>query len=707
DSGLFLNLIDMQTLDRRPVDQSEAGDMREYEFSPDSQWLAYTKPLKNGMNAVCIYSIRTGRSVMVSTGLQRDSEPKWDPAGKYLFMFSDRHMNPVLGTIDLEHVLVNTTEIIAVALAEGTPAPTKEAAKAAGFDLESWASGGKADESKDDPSKSDANEAGDDAARGGGDKNADVQASKPAAPNVMVVDTEGISDRQYMLAVEPGNYGHLEALNGGVCYLSEPLEGIMDEVWPAPPLGVPKGTLKKFDCMKGEESVLAAGVSEYAIDREKTHAAYPKADNTGFTVMSLGGDGEPKQVDLSDAQMRVTTSEEWNQILDEAWRLQRDFYWAKNYVGVDWDAMKTKYEALLPRVGTREELNAVLGQMLGELGTSHEYVWGGQMVDKAKPVSVGLLGADIAIANGMVTITHVIQRPEWAEDVYSPLGQSYLKVKDGSVILAVNGRVMTNSGDFEDSLQDMAEKFVKLKIADDAAGTNTREITVKTLDDEADLRYAAWVERNRKYVDEKSQGVIGYMHMPDMDGKGLSMFSKLFYGQYNKKALVIDVRDNGGGFVSQMIIERLRRKPWAYSQPRAGVTERVPEMGVNAHMAVLINEHAGSDGDIFPASFKMLGMGPLIGMRTWGGVIGINGDKMTVDMGMTTQPMSAWWEAKGGWTIENHGVDPDIVVDITPGDREEGRDPQLDKAIEVLMEKLKTEPIVEPMPPELPVRVQQ
>jgi tricorn protease len=328
------------------------------------------------------------------------------------------------------------------------------------------------------------------------------------------------------------------------------------------------------------------------------------------------------------------------------------------------------------------------------------------MRDKLKPVRVGLLGADIEFDGSGFRIARIIPGQPWGEDEFtSPLEAAHLGVKPGMFVLAVNGVPLSTSNEIYELLQDQAEKFVRLTIADDARGTNTRTIEVKTLSDEHPLRYAAWVEANRKYVAEKSEGRLGYLHIPDMGGQGLVMFSRYFYPQFTKQGMVVDIRDNGGGFVSQMIISRLARKVWAFDQPRHGVTHRYPEKSLYGYTDVIIDQHAGSDGDIFPASFRMLELGPLIGTRTWGGVVGIRGDKPFVDMGLCTQPEFAWWEPKNGWTIENQGVTPDIQIDVTPGDRAAGRDPQLDKAIEVLLTKLKDKPMDLPKPPPWPVRV--
>jgi tricorn protease len=708
DKTLRLHVINTATLMRSQVDQSEAGEITDYRFSPDSQWLAYTRPMPSGMGMVMIHSLRTGRSFPVSDGLTADGEPRWDPAGKYLYFLSRRHLDPVISDLDFEHAFMNTTVICIVPLAENTPPPVPLVARAAGFDLEAWA---EPEESEESGAKG---KAPSPAPAAGADARAAEPAPVPgaAAPpppagrEAIRIDTENLPARQYAAAIEPGNYSDLEAIRGGVLYGARPVEGLMSEVWPAPPLGLENATIHRYDFVTEEDSVVAEHVSGYALSADGGTLAHPTEG--GFSVRALADEDEPKTVDLSEARVRIDVRTEWGQMLDEAWRLQRDFYWAPNFAGVNWGAVREKYRALLPLIGTRDELNDLIGEMIGELGTSHTYVWGGERHDEAEPVPVGMLGADIefdAAAGGFV-IRRILSGSGRARDdrLRSPLADPYLGAREGGLLLAINQVPLAPGDNLHDRLQDQAGKVVRLTIADDAARANTRTIEVKTIDSERMLRYDAWVETNRMYVEEKSEGRLGYLHIPDMGGEGLVAFGRLFYPQINKRGLVVDVRNNGGGFVSQMIVQRLARKVWAFMQPRHGFTERYPQRSLHGHLAVLIDQHAGSDGDIFPASFRMLGLGPLIGTRTWGGVVGIRADKPFVDAGVSTQPEFAWWVADGGWTIENQGVAPDLEVEITPADRVAGRDPQLDKAIEALLAKLKDDPKELPRPPAWPVR---
>ena len=688
DKTMRLHALHVPTYERRQVDQAEAGEITEYRFSPDGRWLAYTKPTANGLSEILLYSLSTQRTFAVTDGTARDRSPCFDPAGKYLYFLSDRHLDPLLGRFDLEHVYVNATQIYAVPLAAATPPPRTEIARAADFDLAQWAKPPGAEEGKRDA------------------PNAAEQAPGEAAAasmEPMHVDTDRLPQRHCLLPVSPGNYAALEASWGSICYLSRAPTGLLDEDWPGGALGPGKGTLHRFDLVAEEDQVLAEKVDSYVISHDRTTIAYPGKQVIHVKPILPPGDAE--EVNLSSARLRVDIRAEWKQMFEEAWRLQRDFYWAPNMVGVDWPAMREKYAALLPRIGSRAELNDLIGQMIAELGTSHTYVWGGRLHEReqAQPVSVGMLGADIRFDGRVFRITRILPGRPWDDALRGPLAAPHLEISEGAVLEAINDRELSPGMNVYELLQDEAGKTVSLRIADDEQGTNRRTVKVKTSTGEQRLRYLAWVEENRRYVEQVSGGEIGYLHIPDMGGGGLSMFSRQFYPQYRKRALIIDVRDNGGGFVSQMILERLARKVLAFGEPRHGVTQRYPHRAPHAHMAALIDEHAGSDGDILPAAFREAGLGPLIGTRTWGGVVGIRADKPSVDFGLTTQPEQAWW-SRHGWDIENEGVWPDIQVDITPADRLAGRDPQLERAIEYLMQKLEEDPKALPTPPPYPVR---
>ncbi|MCH8822119.1 MAG: PDZ domain-containing protein [Planctomycetes bacterium] len=686
DKTQRLHSLNLISFIRKQVDFSEAWEIVDYRFSPDSNWLAYTKPMPNGFGSIFIHSLRTGRSFAVSDGLHDDREPRWDPAGKYLYYFSRSKLDPVIGEIDFEHVNINTTVINVVPLTSDAPPPIRDLADAVEFDFDTWAKGKPEEVEEDDKEQPEDEE----------------PVEQVSAEWVMRIDTEGLQQRHFILPIEAGNFRQLEALAGAITYLSEPVQGIMAQRIGRNGIGKGKATLHHYDFAKEKDKVLAEEISSYAVSANRKVIAHPTAD--GFTVIDPTGEEKAEEIDVKEARLRVNVTEEWKQIFDEAWRLQRDFFWADNFAGLDWDAMHEKYSALLTRIGNRNELNDLVGEMIGELGNSHSYVWGGEQADSAQTVSVGMLGADIVFANGSFVIKRILPRQPWDDALQSPLAAAYLGVSEGNVIHSINGTPLTPFVSVYDLLQDQAGKMIRLTISDDAASREKRTIQIKALASDRPLRYAAWVEANRSYVADKSNGQIGYLHIPNMMGQGLVAFNRYFYPQIQKKALLIDIRSNGGGFVSQMIIERLSREVWAFMKPRHGQTSRYPAKSLHGHLAVLIDQHAGSDGDIFPESFRIKQLGPLIGTRTWGGVVGIRGDKPFVDLGLSTQPEFAWWEPIRGWSLENRGVSPDIEVDITPNDRIAGLDPQLNKAIEVLLDKLKEDHKEFPKPPPLPDR---
>jgi len=687
DKTLRLHVINMQNFFSRPIDQSDVGEITDYRFSPDSQWLAYTKPLANGNSQINLYSLRTQTIVPIGDGMYADSQPRWDPAGKYLYFFSQRRFAPVMDTFDFDHITLDSTGVFALPLTEATPPPIKAIARAADFDLEAWAAPAKPEDEADDEDEAEAED------------NGEVAPTEVA----LMVDTDGLASRVYQLPIEPGEHEQLEAIYGGVCTATRPKrESLLDDDWDEEPSLLGDLVVIKHDLVEGESEPIAEGVTGFVVSGDCSTIAWPT--ETGFHVQSLAGD-EEHDVEVGELQLRVNVRDEWKHIFEEAWRLQRDFFWAPNMVGLDWQAIHDKYASVLSRIGTREELNDLIGEMIGELGNSHAYIWGGEEFQHATPVSVGLLGADLSVDNAgpALRIDRIIEGPSWDESLRSPLQPAHLGIKPGQFITAINGVRLDPRINMYNLMQDLAGNPVRLTVADSATGQNARTVEVTALGSERELRYWNWIETNRKYVADATDGVVGYLHIPDMGGEGLSQFIRQFYPQFHKKALIIDVRDNGGGFVSQMIIERLARKVMAYDQPRHGKTERYPYRAVNAHMVCLIDEHAGSDGDIFPAAFRMRDLGPLIGTRTWGGVVGIRGDKLFVDFGLSTQPEFAWWEAERGWSIENVGVEPDIEVEITPGDRLAGKDPQLDRAIAELRKMLEADPKEQPSMPPWPV----
>jgi tricorn protease len=400
----------------------------------------------------------------------------------------------------------------------------------------------------------------------------------------------------------------------------------------------------------------------------------------------------------------VDPTGEWKQIFNESWRLERDFFYDPNMQGIDWKGMKERYGQLLPYVAHRWDLTYLLGELIGELDCSHTYVGGGK-IPKTQPVDVGLLGADFEPdkSTGYYRFKKIYQGENWKEDRRAPLTDPGVNVKQGDYLIAVNGQEVRYPVSPYQYFEKTVKKQVKLKVNDKPTSEGAREVTVKPTDSEYMLRYVDWVETKRKMVDEVTNGRVGYIHVPNTSTWGLNEFSSAFFAQARKEALILDVRYNGGGMIPDMFIEHLQRKILSLWSSREGQLGRTPTVAIQGPMVCIINEYAGSGGDALPYYFREKGLGPLIGTRTWGGLVGISRGIPLMDGGYVTVPEFAFMNLKGQWDVENHGVDPDIEIDNRPDLVAKGQDPQLEKAIEVIMQKLKEEPKL-PERPEYPIK---
>ena len=400
--------------------------------------------------------------------------------------------------------------------------------------------------------------------------------------------------------------------------------------------------------------------------------------------------------------MQLDRHAEWNQIYFECWRQMRDFFYSPTMNGVDWKAMRDKYAALLPFVNHRNDLTYLIGELIGELNNGHTYVADGERPETPR-IKLGLLGAEFSrdAASHAYRIDRILPGENWSKHTKSPLSAIGLNVKEGDYILAINGTAVSTLPNIYDALIGTADKQVILRVNSKPSEEGARDITVVPTADEAPLYYRGWVQKNIDEVSKKTGGEVGYLHIPDMGQPGLNEFTKLYFPQLNKKALIVDVRGNGGGFVSPLVIERLRRALVMVEMSRNGVPRTNPSQTFTGPMVTLIDEFSASDGDIFPFRFKAMGLGKLIGKRTWGGVIGIRNPLPLTDGGQLFRPEFAPYSKDGkDWVIESHGVDPDIVVDNDPSKEFHGEDQQLDRAIQEIQEELKTKRYdLPPIPP--------
>jgi tricorn protease len=721
DLTLTLWIADATTGKLTQVDQSKNGEITEYAFSPDAKWLAYTVEDDNGFSQIRLYDVTAKKSYPMSAPFANDWSPSWDPNGKYLYFLSSRSFLPMGDDFENDFNIQRSAKPCLAILKKEGKSPFLPDEVLEGDDDDSDSADASAPDdtatTKEAESKADTKPA---TTKSTTTKSATMPATTQAGDKgkkkkkekekkelpKMTLDLEGIDQRVVEFPVPGDNYDGLRAADGRVFYMANGPRTIAD---PDGPQQHEESRLIAFDIKSKKPDDFATGISSYTISGDgKRIALHQDGVITVTDVTTKPTPDAEEKLEVGKLPLKVQVQAEWKQIFAEAWRLQRDFYWNASMNGVNWPATRARFEPLLSRVGTRGELNDLIGQMQAELGNSHEYIFGGDSGDfrAPSPPPVGVLGAEIEhdAKTGLFKFVRVYRPEAWETDIAAPLTASYVHVHDGDYLLAINGHTLTPTDSVDELLADQAGVLVQLSVCSKADKSDARDVLLTTLTSDEHLRYRDWCRRNREYVDQKSNGKLGYIHLPDMEGAGLVSFIKGFYAQANKDGLVIDERDNHGGFVSQMIVSRLARKIWAYDHPRRGREGTYPAVVAPGYKVVLINEFAGSDGDIFPDSFKTLKLGPLIGKRTWGGVVGIRMDKPFVDFGVSSQPEFAFWDPKRGWPVEGHGVDPDIEVDRGPQDYLDGKDPQLDRGIEELLKMAKAHPIYRPTPPPPPDR---
>jgi tricorn protease len=656
------------------VDHSTQSEISRYSWSPDGRWLAYDKARSTEYSGIHIYDTKTQKILAVTGASTDDFDPSWDPDGRYLYFLSNRATNPLLGTRDWDNIEAKSTKPYMVLLRKDVKNPMA--------DLEGLPPDGKED-AKAEAKTEDK------------DKGKDKE-KKDEAPKPVEIDADGLADRVVELPVDYGNYFGIDATSKTVFFLSAPLKGFAEQGGLFEEEG-PDNTLMSFDLEKKKAKSFMEGVGGYSLAAKSNKIAVMKGHGEIYVVGtdSPPGDLGDAKVSLDGMVIDLDPREEWAQIYYEGWRHERDFFWDPGMGGLNWQAIRDQYATLLPRLSSRDDLRDLLGEIIGELGNSHTYVWGGDPGKDVTHVSTGLLGADVVREGSAYRISR-IYRGDPADQVRSPLRDPGVNVSEGEYILAVNHSPFEANRPFTASFENLAGKEVVLTVSDKASGGASRDVVVKTIPGEGSLRYADWVRHNREYVAEKTGGKIGYVHIPDMWKNGLIQFNTWFYPQLDKEGMVVDARWNGGGAVSQMIVERFRRHLVSFDRSRAGGISTYPNRVLNGPFVVLTNQFAGSDGDIFPMVVQLEKLAPVIGMRTWGGVVGIRGDKPLVDGGMLTQPEFAWWDPGQGWSLENRGVIPDIEIENQPQDLAKGKDAQLDRAIEEVMKLHEAHPPVVP-----------
>ena len=692
DKKLRLWYVDIDRKTPVLVDTAEYPSRPSAAWSPDSRWMVYSKPRNsNGADAMYLYSLETQKAHRISQDLYDDGGAVFDPGGKYLYFLSNRFFYPTAGVFDQRFNYENTVGIFALTLKADEAAPF-------GPQSDEEKDADKKDADKKDAEKKETDKNAADKKDGGQKPDEKKADEKAAEVKPIQIDVEGLADRVSRVPVPPALYLQLEARKDKILFLSVPVEELQ-RGRPGPQQ--PQGALHLYDTKKREDKVILQGIDGYSLAKDGGKLLY-RSQNT-FGIIDAAPSKKVGDGKLNTAEMQVWSDpkEEWKELLTEAWRTERDFYWDPEMGGLDWTAVYKRYEALLPWVAHRNDLNYIIGEMIAELNTSHTYVGGGDLPDR-KRVNTGMLGADFEPDGGFFRLKKIYKGENWSDDTRSPLTEPGLKVKEGDYLIAVEGQVARADREPYAYFQGLAERLVTLKINSKPSEEGAWEIVVKTIGSENNLRYLGWVEANRRKVAEATNGRVGYMHVPDTSTDGVRMFDKYFNGQQGLDGLIIDERFNHGGMSPDFYTEKLGRRRLLALSPREG-REFVPQFAFFGPKVMIVNEQAGSGGDLFPYYFKKEKIGPLVGTRTWGGLIGIGGSPQTLDGGMVSAPQWAWWEPndKGGgaWVVENHGVDPDYVVEQRPDLVLQGRDPQLEKAIELALEGLKTMPAPLHRPP--------
>lgn len=643
DKSFNLFYIDIEEKKPVLVDTSETFYFRSFNWSPNSQWIVYTKSYRNSFNKICLYSLDSKNVTEVTEGWYRSSNPSFSDDGKYILFTSNRYFSPIWNDVEWNHAYKDMAKIYLVTTKKEINSPFSPKSNIK--------------EIKNDP---------------------------------FTIELDGITERIEELPVDPANYWNVNCIGDKVYYnIRKHNESSY--------------FVKMYDLKKEKETQIAEKV-RYELSSDHKKMLVKKSSNFYVIDLPVSKVDLKKKVDLSGAKSWVNKKEEWNQIFYESWRQMRDFFYAPNMHGVDWEAMKTKYEVLLPYVNHRADLNYVIGEMIGELNVGHAYVSNGD-VPKPDRIKLGLLGAKISKDNsGYFRIDKILEGANWDPTLRSPLQQLGYEINEGDFITEINGKNTKDLINLYAELIDKANKQVTIKVSSNNDGKNATELVVIPIADESNLYYYNWVKANIEKVEEATDGEVGYLHLPDMLSNGLNQFARLYYPQISKKALIIDNRGNGGGNVSPMIIERLKREPdyftmrgeADYGRPSPGGTFLGPKI-------MITNEYAASDGDLVAYRFKKNNLGKVIGMRSWGGTVGIGPSLPFIDGNDLRIPILSPYSLDGKeWIIEGWGVEPDLEIDNNPTKQYNGEDEQLNKAIELILEELEDKEFIIPELPEYP-----
>ncbi|MFN8524950.1 MAG: PDZ domain-containing protein [Chloroflexota bacterium] len=663
------------------VDASPFHQISDLAWSADGAWLAYSFANTAQTTAIKLCEAASGAVHQVTQPILRDFRPAFDPDGRYLYFLSQRDFNPVYDELQFDLGFPKATRAFLLTLRKDVESPFVPRPRPL---VETPSGDSKADKKPDqdgDPDK---------------------------AAESLQIDLDGIQRRLIPFPGSEGRLGRIRGLKGspGKVLLSTfPVLGSREAPWYklVPPA---HGTIEVFDFASQKQERLIEGITDFELGPDGGTLLYQAGDRlrvlkAGEKPPAEAGDSPGRAsgwIDLDRLKVSVQPAAEWRQMFREAWRLQREHFWTEDMSGIDWDAMYQRYLPLVDRVGSRSELSDLLWELQGELGTSHAYEIGGEYREGPR-YPQGFLGADWRLDDtGQMVVDRIVDGDTWDPAATSPLNRPGVGIEVGDVLLAINGQpVGSHPGTL---LVHAADQEVELTVK--RGGGEPRTVTVRALGGEQAALYREWVDGRRRAVREATGGRVGYVHIPDMGPDGYAEFHRAFLTEYDRDGLIVDARYNGGGHVSGLLMQKLARKRLGYDFPRWGAPEPYPAESPRGPIVAITNEHAGSDGDIFSHTFKLMKLGPLVGKRTWGGVIGIWPRHSLADGTITTQPEFSFFFDDVGWQVENYGTDPDIQVENTPADYARGADPQLERAIGEVLHLLKERPPHSPEPTRRP-----
>ncbi len=638
-------------------------EISDYGWSPDSKWVVYSFVQFNRNSKIFLYNLEQNKSVPITGDFYDNLNPSFDANGEYLYFLSYRNFDVQMDVYEDNHVIPNPVKVMVAQLQAGQ--------KPLFFDSE------KKEMKKEEPFR---------------------------------IDIDGIQDRIYSVPVSAGNYFYLKAGNGTVTWASVDKfdDNEYDQLFT--PTGRDQWELHIFDMEKEKEVVLTQKISDWKMSNNRDYMIIKKrndyfADKVSnlYSSRSLG-----KRLNMSDMIYRVEPVKEWTQIFNDAWRWYRDFFYAPNMHGHDWKKMGETYKTYIPQLRSRQDLNWLLSQMVGELCVSHTYVWGGDMGPNQmpdNPVRTGLLGVELQKSDkGYYQFKTIFGPTKYNRDLRSPLGRPDFKLKEGDYIIAINENEIKYPENPYKYLQVTRGQKVTITVNSQPTAKNALTYEIEPIRSERRLRYERWLADNIDKTLKLSNGEIGYMHITAMGSGNVAQFDKFWRAFRYKKGLIIDVRGNGGGWTEYFLIDKLERKMVAYNCLKNMEPFRYPGSVSNGHLAVVTNEYNGSDGEAFVEHFKARNLGTVIGTPSWGGLVGIINGQTTIDNGTVHQSNNSFYGREGEWLVENHGADPDMLVDNDPASVMKGQDKQLETAIKVLLEKIKAEPYSFPGKPAYPVR---